>query len=156
VLAGIDAREEERLYVQEVSGGPPGAVTEPGVTLARTGRPVSPDGRLVVAVGGEGAPALYSLDGGPPRPLPGLNELDVVLRWTPNGKELFVARYDQTPPRIERVEVATGRSRPWRAGRAAPSGLIGQSRILITPDGESYAFSHARSLGDLYISSPLW
>jgi hypothetical protein len=65
-------------------------------------------------------------------------------------------RYDATPPRIERIEVASGRTRPWsRLGRALPSGLLGQSRILVTPDGESYAYSFIRQLNDLYLSSPL-
>ena len=41
----------ERFYVQDVAGGPPRAVTEDDVALPRIGRPVSPDGRRVVARG---------------------------------------------------------------------------------------------------------
>ena len=88
--------------------------------------------------------ALYPLAGGEPVALPGVGEYDLPLSWTPDGRELWVARYEETPPRIERVDVASGRARPWnRLGRAAPSGLSGQYRILVTPDGESYAYGYA-------------
>jgi len=156
VFAGIDEKDRERLYVQDVAEGPPRAVTEEGVTLARIGRPVSPDGRQVVAVGPDGVPALYPLAGGQPVALPGLGELDVPICWTTDGRELMVARYENDSSRIERVDVTSGRTRPWsRLGRSLPSGLLGQDRILVTPDGESYAYSRVRYFTDLYLTSPL-
>jgi hypothetical protein len=151
VFAGIDARNEERLYVQDVAGGPPSAVTGQGVTLAKLGRPVSPDGRRVVALGPDGIPALYPLEGGEPAPVPGLDEEDLPLCWTPDGRELLVASYDETPPRVERVDVASGRTRVWKGiGR---SGLEGQYRLLVTPDGASYAYGYLRVMSDLYLTS---
>jgi dipeptidyl aminopeptidase/acylaminoacyl peptidase len=156
VIAGADARDEEHLYVQDVAGGAPTPATGEGVTLAKLGRPVSPDGRRVVALGPDGVPALYPLQGGEPEPVPGLDEYDLPLCWTPDGRELLVARYQDTPPRIEQVDVATGRARPWQGPhRSLPSGLWGQSRILVTPDGESYAYGNMREMSDLYLSSPL-
>jgi hypothetical protein len=131
-------------------------VTEEGVTLAKIGRPVSPDGQRVAAVGPDGIPALYPLGGGEPLAIPGLGELDVPIRWTPDSHEIFVARYDETPPRIERVDVRSGQTRSWnRLGRSVLSGLWGQTRILVTPDGESYAYSQVRRMSDLYLTSPL-
>ena len=62
VVAGIDAKDEERLYVQALSGGPPRAVTEDGVTIGKIGRPVSPDGRRVVGLVPDDVPALYPLE----------------------------------------------------------------------------------------------
>jgi hypothetical protein len=156
VFAGIDGQDHERLYVQDVDGGPPRAVTGEGVTLAKVGRPVSPDDRRVVALGPDDVPALYPLAGGEPVAVPGLGELDVPICWTPDGRELFVARYENTPATIERVDVSSGRTRPWAAsGRAPASGLWGQNRILVTPDGESYAYSQVRRMSDLYLTSPL-
>jgi hypothetical protein len=155
VFSGIDEQDSERIYVQDASGGPPRAVTSDDVGLPRIGRPVSPDGRRVVALGAEGLPALYPLAGGDPVAVPGLGETDVPICWTPDGRELLVARYEETPPRVEHVEVTSGRARPWnRLGRAAPTGLQGQYRILVTPDGESYAYSYTRQVNDLYLTSP--
>jgi len=156
VFAGVDEQDRERVYVQDVVAGPPRALTGEGVTLAKIGRPVSPDGQRVAAVGPDGIPALYPLGGGEPVAIPGLGELDVPICWTPDGRELLVARYEDTPPRIERVDVRSGQTRSWdRLGRAVPSGLWGQARILVAPDGESYAYSYVRRLSDLYLTSKL-
>jgi hypothetical protein len=156
VFAGADAQDREKLYVQDVAGGPPRAVTEEGVTLAKFGRPVSPDGRRVAALGPDGIPALYPLGKGEPLPIAGLGDLDVPICWTPDGREVFVVRYEETPPLVERVDVTSGRARPWNGlGRSLPSGHWGQGRILVTPDGQSYAYSHVRRMTDLYLSSPL-
>jgi hypothetical protein len=112
----------------------------------------------VVAIDPEGIPAIYSLQGGEPRPVPGLNELDLPLVWTPDGRELIVVRYEGTPARVERVDIvdiASGRTRPWQGlGRPLPS-FFGHTRLLVTPDGASYAFGYLRGMSDLYLSSPL-
>ena len=155
VIAGADASGVARLYAQDKDGGPPRPITGEDVTLAMLGRPVSPDGRSVVAIDPEGIPAIYPLQGGEPRPVPGLNELDLPLVWTPDGRELIVVRYEGTPLRVERVEVASGRTRPWHGiGQAMPS-FFGQTRLLVTPDGAAYAYAYLRSMSDLYLSSPL-
>jgi Resolvase, N terminal domain len=78
----------------------------------------------------------------------------LIVGWSADGRDLWVARYEETPPRIERVDVASGRARLWkRLGRSAPSGLQGQYRILVTPDGESYAYSFGRRMSNLYLTS---
>ena len=97
VIAGTDASGVARLYAQDKDDGPPRPITGEDVTLAMLGRPVSPDGRSVVAIDPDGVPAIYSLQGGEPRPVPGLNELDLPLVWTPDGRELIVVRYEGTP-----------------------------------------------------------
>ena len=119
VFTGAERKGESRLYVQDLAGGPPRPMTPVGVELPKIGRPVSPDGTRVAAVGPDFIPALYPLAGGEPVGIPGLSEEDVPLCFTPNGRELFVARYKETPPLVERVDIATGKTRPWR-GCAAP------------------------------------
>jgi Tol biopolymer transport system component len=152
VFSGAEREGELRLYVQDVGGGPPRAVGPAGVRLLKVGRPVSPDGTRVVAAGPDGVPALFPLGGGDPATVPGLTENDVPLCFTPDGRELFVARYEETPPRVERVEIASGRTRPWTGmRRSRPSGLEGEYTVLVTPDGGSYAYSYIRSMSDLYL-----
>jgi hypothetical protein len=156
VIAGTDAGGMARLYVQETGGGPPRPFTGEGVTLEKIGRPVSPDGKGVVAIDPDGALAIYPFQGGKPNPVPGLSEDDVPLCWTPDGRELIVARYEDAPIRIERVDAVSGRGRPWQGlNRSLPSALWGETWLLVTPDGESYAYGHTRRMSDLYLSSPL-
>jgi hypothetical protein len=158
VFSGVDKENSVRVYVQSVAGGPPRAVTSDGVSLGRIGRPVSPDGQRVVAIGPNDVPALYPLAGGDPVAIPGLGLGDVAICWSPDGRDLLVARYEDSlaPPRIDRVEVGSGRRRPWnRLVASAPSALFAQPRVLVTPDGESYAYNYTRSLSDLYLTSRL-
>jgi len=158
VFSGVDKQGSLRVYVQDIAGGPPKAVTPEDVGLSKIGRPVSPDGQRMVAIGPDEVPALYPLAGGEPVAIPGLGRLDVALCWTPDGRALMVARYEESedaPPRIERVDVASGQTRPWnRIPRSAPGGRLG-TRILVTPDGESYAYSSVREQRDLYLTSRL-
>jgi hypothetical protein len=157
LFAGVDTQDSLRVYVQDIAGGPPRAVTADGVGLAKIGRPVSTDGQRMVAIGPDEIPALYPLAGGEPTAIPGLGRDDVVLCWTTDGHGLLVARYESegVPPRIERVDLATGHTRSWnRTLRPPPAGLQ-STRILVTPDGESYAYSYLRAQSDLYVASSL-
>ena len=128
VFSGFDAQDVERVYLQDADGGPPRAVTQDDVGLPRIGRPVSPDGRRVVALGPDGLPALYPLAGGEPVALPDVGENDVPLCWTVDGRELWVARYEETPPahrarrRRERARTALESTRPL--GPERPAGSI--------------------------------
>jgi dipeptidyl aminopeptidase/acylaminoacyl peptidase len=152
VFSGAEREGGSRLYVQDPDGGPPRAASPAGVRLLKVGRPVSPDGTRVVAAGPDGVPALYPLAGGDPTVVRGLTETDVPLCFTPDGRELFVARYEESPPRVERVEIASGRTRPWTGmRRTKPSGLEGDYTVLVTPDGASYAYSYLRFMSDLYL-----
>jgi hypothetical protein len=152
VFSGAERQGERRLYVQDVDGGPPRPVSAPGVELLKLGRPVSPDGTHVVAAGPDLIPALYPLAGGAPVGIPDLGEDDVPLCFTPDGRELFVARYAETPPLVERVDIASGRRRVWTGmRRGRPSGLAGEYSVLVTPDGAAYAYSYFRRMNDLYL-----
>ena len=156
VFCGGERQGERRIYVQDVGGGAPRPVTPAGVELEKIGRPVSPDGTRVVASGPDGIPALYPLGGGEPVAIKGLEDVDVPLCFTPDGRELFVARYEETPPLVERLEIASGRRRPWKGmRRSTPSGLSGEYHVLVTPDGQSYAYSYFRIMSDVYLAMGL-
>ena len=93
VFSGIDEEDPERLDVQDLAGGPP-VQSRRRTDLPKIGRPVSPDGRRVVALGPDGCPP-RSPRGRSARAIPGLDEYDVPLCWTPDGCELLVARYEE-------------------------------------------------------------
>jgi len=57
------------------------------------------------------------------------------------------------PARIERVEIATGRRLPWKELRPVdPAGVFGINSVVVTPDGGSYAYTFASSIGSLYLA----
>src|SRR5262249_25586050 len=72
-----------RLYVQDVAGGGLRPIT-PELVTARF-HPISPDGKSIVATGADRRLAIYSIEPGEPRPIPGVEAEDTPLRWTSDG-----------------------------------------------------------------------
>src|SRR5262249_24524451 len=146
LFVGDEPGKGPRLYVQDLDGGPPRAVSgeAKGGTVWMTWRPVSPDGRFIVWFDGEYR--LFPLSGEPPRPIPGITSTDVPIAWTPDGRGLYV-RVRRSPGRIMLLDVGTGERRPWlEIGATAPD-----SQIVMTPDGKSCAYSQRSSSSDLYV-----
>jgi len=68
---------------------------------------VAPNGHLVFTTSADGSNRLYDLRTGTGRPVRGLRAADRVLRWSPDGKSLWVWQTDTMPMMIERVDNAT-------------------------------------------------
>jgi hypothetical protein len=136
-----------RLYVRDVSAGPPRPITPEGAWIAR----VSPDGKLLCAVGADGRWALFPVDGGEPRALPFLKPDEVVLCFDSTGQGLFGAEQG-LPVRINHVDLATGKRTLWKEiALPDPTGVEELRRIQITPDGKYYCYTFMRSLSRLYV-----
>ena len=88
------------------------------------------------------------MDGGEPRPISGIAKGDVPVQWTPDGRSLYVRRWDEMPARVFRLDLGTGRRELWKQIMPADhTGVIEIRGILPTPDGRAYAYSYLRSLG---------
>jgi len=150
VFDGVEPGHAPRSWVQEGSDGKPQPITPEGVL----GNHVSPDGKLMAAVGTKNW--VYPVDGGQPTALSGIEPGEVPIGWSADSKHLFVATVEAVPVRIYRTEVSTGRRQ--FVSKVAPSDLAGiwtSLLIHITPDGKSYVYSDYRILSDLYVASGL-
>jgi eukaryotic-like serine/threonine-protein kinase len=134
-----------RCYAQDIAGGLPKPVTPEG----KVGCIVpSPDGKFVITRDAE----MYPLEGGEPRPVPGLSRAERVLQWSADGKAIYVRNPDELPAKVYRVDLATGRRQLWKElAPSDPSGVDEIPLISITPDGKSYVYSYDRVLSDLYL-----
>jgi Tol biopolymer transport system component len=151
LVSGAESGHGMRLYVQEVNGGPARPVSPEGVHLIAYSHLISPDGRLVPATGPDRTVSLFPVDGGKPRPIPGLASDELPCGWDAPGRVLFVYRPGELPARVFRLDVETGARQPWKV--LMPGDPTGVSFIRpphFTPDGESYAYSYARILSRLY------
>ena len=152
LFAGSEPGRGLRLWVQGVDGGKPRPITPEGITAALPGFAISPDSKLVAAIGPERKAMLFPLDGSPPRPMPGLEAGEYPLRFTPDGRALYVWRRGDVPVRVFRVDVGTGRRELWKELLPAdPAGVERISNVLVTPDGKGYAYCYARLLSDLFV-----
>ena len=143
-----------RLYLRDVSGGAPRPFTPEGVSFIFS--TVSPDGRSIVARGPDRRFAVYPLEPGEPRPIPGLEPDDEPLRWTADGNGLFVYRASAPPLRVEIVDVATGRRSLWKQLQPPdPSGVEQVGPIMISRDESTYVYSYRRSLDEVFLITGL-
>ena len=115
---------------------------------------VTPDGQQLLArtPGPAGQWRLYPIAGGDPEPAP-LGSYDRPLAFTPDGRALFVTPWSETGPVVvERVDLSTRARSRWTEVRAEDKAGAGPMMpIVITPDGQSYAYSVHRVLSELYL-----
>jgi hypothetical protein len=75
-----------------------------------------------------------------------------AVRWTRDGRGLYVFSEDGRSGSLELLDLVTGRYTPVRAiGSDDPAGLIHFGPMLVTPDGSAYAYNYFRILSDLYV-----
>jgi dipeptidyl aminopeptidase/acylaminoacyl peptidase len=137
-----------RSYVQDIDGATPRPLTPEGTWSLS----VTPDGGSVLAIGERTGIALYPTAGGEPRALSGSEPGDRPGGWTTDGRALWVFRRGEIPACVHRLELATGRRRPWKCLTPHdPAGVRSITDVRITPDGTSYAYSYRRVLSELYL-----
>ena len=151
VVSGHAPGAGERLYTLDLAQGALAPISPEGIT-AYFSAMASPDGRLAFATGPDGKLTLYPVEGGEPRVVPGTSLDDIAIRWTADGRGLFVQRRAALPARVERVDVATGERKPWLAlVPPDPAGVQGIGPIHMSADGRAYVYSYRRKLDQLYV-----
>jgi serine/threonine protein kinase len=154
LICGSEPGHGLRLFVQDLSGGKPKAISPERVSVNVLSNTISPDGRFVAALGPDQRIAIYPIEPGEPRVVPGVTAGELAMRWTPDGRSLYVARPSPPPARIDLVDVETGRRTLWKELRPQdPAGVEMVGPVRPTPDGTSYIYSYRRMLYDLYLAT---
>ena len=113
-----------------------------------------PDGKTCAFHIGGGKGFLMSIDSGQRTPLKGLEPGDQIVEGAGDMTHIFVYRPEETPGKIVRIEIATGRRELWKTLMPAdPAGIYRASdNVTIARDERSYAYSYRRVVAsDLYI-----
>ena len=153
----VSANESERLprlFVLDVGGGPPVAISPEGVGYFT----VSPTDSTVAAKFGK-AIRLYDANDphATPREIPGLSGTEFPIGWT-TGRLLAVRYGDPTttPGAVIQIDPKTGQQSLWKdLWPRDRAGLLTMARIFTTPDGSSYAYNWHRALSNLYVAEGL-
>jgi eukaryotic-like serine/threonine-protein kinase len=137
-----------QCFAQDVDGGKPRPVTPEGVALCK----LSPDGKLITGNGlTDGGGWLYPIDGGQPRPIPGLQP-DENFEWSSDPRLLYVYKWKQPPVKVYRLNILTGQREFFR--EMAPPDVAGLHDIFdvfFSSDGQAYAYGYTRLLSELYL-----
>ena len=113
---------------------------------------ISPDGRWVAAIAPDRDVRLYAVDGRESRAIVGAEAGDMPICWSTDGHWLFLEQRRQLSCRIFRLDLETGHRELWRELHPDdPTGLGFGAMAVITPDGESYAYTFGRILSELYM-----
>ncbi len=151
VFAGHAPGSGTRLYVRGLAEGEPRPISPEGVT-AYFCRLLSPDGKEAFANAPDGRLTVYPVDGGEARVVPGTSLADSPIRWTGDGRGIYVQPRATLPSRITRVDVATGERELVRELMPPdPAGVVAIRPVHLTADGGAYVYSYKRLLDELYI-----
>jgi sugar lactone lactonase YvrE len=151
LLAAHAPGEGARLYVRDLAGGTARPISPEGVT-AYFCHLLSPDSQAAVATAPDGRLTLYPLDGGEPRGVPGTSVADIPIRWSADGRGIYVQSRTALPALVERIDIQTGQRSPTlELTPPDPSGVLVAGPIHLTADGDAYVYSYKRILDELYV-----
>ena len=138
-----------RLYVRDLSGGPPRPLLPEGFRWG----PLSCDGKLIASLDPSGRWVICPVEGGEPRPIPGLKPDGLVVRFDSTGQAVFVtASGPVLPLPIDRIDLVSGKRTPWKQIAVAdPTGVTEIGEVRLTPDGRSYCYDFMRAISRLYV-----
>jgi tRNA A-37 threonylcarbamoyl transferase component Bud32/dipeptidyl aminopeptidase/acylaminoacyl peptidase len=145
-VCGNLPKKGPQCFVGATTGGPATAITPEGVVAAT----FSPDFDRVVAQVGDSF-QLIPVAGGPARTVRGLARGDKLVRWSPDGRGIWVYRNDPLIIRVERVDLATGvRSHVTEISPVRHSGLQEFVYLRLTDDPRVYGYVHTNYSSALF------
>jgi len=140
LLIGQEPTRPARLYVLSLDSGAVQPISDEAVEPWRAA--ISPDGKIVAAMGGGTMMTMYPTAGGVPevvrQALPG----EVPYGWTKDGG-LLVGRALEAPIEIYRIDLRAQRRAPWKVIRPTAAGAYALTRIQFAPammDVSAYSY----------------
>src|SRR5262249_8618930 len=109
LFQGNEPGRAPRLWVQSTGGGPPRAVTPENVV----GTQITPDNRFILGRTADRKYFLFPVDGGAAVPVPALHGDDVPIRFTNDGRGVFVGSFGKIPATLTKVDLGSGTRTLW-------------------------------------------
>jgi Tol biopolymer transport system component len=161
LVSGSEPGGPRRLFVQDMSGGSRRPLTTGELALGAFNAvdygnfiaEVSPDGMLVVVTDESARLVLVPVEGGPPRPIPGIRPHEASAGWGADSQSLYVyATEADFPVRVDRIHLPSGRREIFK--QITPPELAatgGVNKVRVTPDGKAYAYGYGHYPCILYV-----
>lgn len=150
VFSGTEPGQGARLYVQDIAEDKPRAITPEGVNALTFA--VSPDGRVVAAVGPDGKGYFYPVMSGDPQAIGAFEAGEEPISWSEDGRSLYVDRPGEMPAKVYRLDWQTGQRTLWKQLMPTdPAGVEFIGPVVVTPDTRAYVYGVRQLLSDLYL-----
>ena len=148
VISGDESGHNDQLYVEDLVGTKPRAITPEGVAPFEFA--ISPDGKLVAAIGPDGKGVLYPVDSGEPQPIQGWGDHDAPISWSADGQSLYIFERGKVPTSVYRLNLKTGQKTLMKElVPFDPAGVYLIGLVLMTPDGQTCIYNYRRILSAL-------
>jgi eukaryotic-like serine/threonine-protein kinase len=153
LVACKESEGEVRLYVQDIEGGGQRAITP---SIPGYFGEVSPDGTYVLGWHQHKGLLIFPVDGGAPRPVPGLLPGELPAGWGEDCNSLYVYYSVQgqavVPMKIYELDLLRGRRKLFK--EITPPDLQafgGIRKVIVAPGGKAYAYQYGQYLCILYV-----
>ncbi len=148
-FAGAEPGKPPRIYLLDLAAGKVRPITGEGVTNPF----ISPDGHSLIARNAQREFALYSLDGGAPQPVKGIQTGEMPVQFGTGGK--LYTWNGAFPAHIMVVDLATGQQQlATTLSPADPAGVL-YGEVMATPDGKTFAYRYRRAVTNLFLAEGL-
>ena len=86
---------------------------------------------------------VYRMDGGQRTPVPGAQDEDWPLQWSPDSRAVYVHHPGLLPRRVFRIDLATGERTLWKDLMPRHAGISAVAPV-ISRDGRAYLATGVR------------
>jgi len=145
LFTGNETGHETRTWLYDLETTKTTPVTPEGTRGTR----VSPDGRWFITVDPHKL-LLTPIAGGEPKTIADLNG-ESVVRWSGDGRYLFLQQREPTGIKISRLDIATQRREPWLVVKAPEPGAAFLGPVALSADGKACATTFQRDLANLFL-----
>jgi hypothetical protein len=121
----------------------------PLTTEGTRGIRVSPDGKWFITVDPHKL-LLSPVGGGDSKTIAELQG-ESVVRWSGDGRYLFLQQREPASIKITRLDVTTRRKEPWLVVKVPEPGAQFLGPLALSADGKSYAITFQRDLANLFL-----
>jgi Tol biopolymer transport system component/tRNA A-37 threonylcarbamoyl transferase component Bud32 len=147
LFTGNEPGNPVRSWVYDLdSHSKPTPVTSEGVRATR----VSPDGHSFVVVDSRKV-SLAQIGGGQPEVIIELQPGESIVRWSGDGRFLFLAQFEGETVKLTRLEVSSRKRQPWRVLKVPENGAEFFGPVVLSADGKAVACTFQHDLANLYL-----
>jgi serine/threonine protein kinase len=147
LICGNEPKHGVRCYIKPIAGGAMRAFTPEGISKAVA----SPDGQSIVALTSDHVYRQFGVRDGSSRDVPGLTQGDQVIRYSPDGKSLWIKRANTDRVHVEQIDLNTGvRTRLLPDFGNSRVGFLASPEVALADDPRNYAYMERESVSYLF------
>jgi Tol biopolymer transport system component len=146
LFTGNESGHGTRTWMYDIAAEKATPLTPEGSRGTR----VSPDGKWFVEVDPKKL-LLSPVAGGDPKALDDLQGGERVVRWSGDGKYLFLQQREGGSIKISRFDVTTHRREPWLTIKVPEPGAEFLGPVALSADGKACATTFQRDLANLFL-----